>query len=732
MLEAGNPPKNNFLSILTAGIILGVLEITFSLAFTTPIFSGPFAEYLPRAIGVILFGAALAIGAVAFTSSSRISLVTPQDIPIVVIAAVAVAVSSELGSDVVSERAYFTVIAVMSMSALISALLMTGLGMARLGKIARFIPYPVVGGLLAGTGWLLTLLSIKMMADVPVSFAEIGNLLDNDVLVKWIPGLALAMILLLASRKHASPLALPLVLGGYFALYHLTLFAAGISIEEAKSENLLLDIDVDKLSIHQPVIFEFQSVDWSLVIEHIPVILSLCVLTCVVSMIQVSSIEVAIDEELDMNQELKANGLANTLTGIAGGLIAYHAVSSTLLAHKFGTASRWVAVVIIVVCLMPFFLNASFLGYFPVSLLAGIILYLGIDLLLEWIVKTRTRLPFSEYIVVLIIFLVSTYFGFPPAILCGLFLGAMLFVVRYSNFGVVESSFSGDQCRSGVMRTDLEENYLTSKSERMAMLKLKGFLFFGTSNSLFEYVKSFVENENRNAKWILFDFMDVPGIDTTAMMGLGRIRRLLSQMDISVFACNVSASDVDMVRRALGIAHSNANNEITGSADEGLERVENRILQDLDSDTQSKSISFSQLLSQEGWQDDEISLFYNYLVTRKLNDGDVLITAGSDDSAMYFIESGLLEVYATQQKKVMRLRGYTAGIVIGEMAIYSGSKRTADVIARGDAVVFELGQGKLNQIEHDHPHLAHKIHRLLGKNLALKIMDASRFSHIRK
>ena len=60
------------------------------------------------------------------------------------------------------------------------------LGRFRLGGLVRYLPYPVIGGFLAGTGWLLVRGSVGVMADVPLGFAMLGALASPEVAVRWL------------------------------------------------------------------------------------------------------------------------------------------------------------------------------------------------------------------------------------------------------------------------------------------------------------------------------------------------------------------------------------------------------------------------------------------------------------------------------------------------------------------------------------------------------------------
>jgi SulP family sulfate permease len=733
MITVSKQKSRTLFSILIAGMVLGALEITFVVAYTVPLFSGQLSEFLTQGIGLVLLGSIVSLTAVSALSSNKTTMSAPQDIPTVLLVVMTTSVvgihSSSTG---VTEVTFFTILAIMSSSALLTASVMLVMGFIKLGKVTRYIPYPVVGGLLAGTGWLLIVLSLEMMTNIRIGFSNVEAFFETEILVRWLPGLVIAVLLIWVQQGFKSPLAIPAVLLTGFIIYHVVLLSVGMSVEDAKDNGFLLDISGDKLSFGVSMLEVYEQADWNLVKTQIPVIISLCILASIVSLVQVSAIEVAVDKELEMDRELIANGFANTLVGLFGGIVSYHNISATVLAYRFKIISRLVGFFTAAVCFLPFLLGSSWLGYFPIPVLAGLILYLGIDFFHEWIVNAWRRLPVWEYAIVIVISAVSVNYDFPTAIVVGMICGAILFLVRYSHFGVAHKFISGSNCRSAMMRSELEEVFLSSKPNAMVMLQLKGFLFFGTSNNLYESIKLYVSHNNQALEILLLDFSDVPNIDSTAIMGLSRIRRLLDQKNITLLTTAVSEGDRKMVYRALIGDEQETSLKVTNSADAALEVGEDILLMSLSESEISELPSLRNNLHKENWGNDEIEKFYQYLDKIELKDGDYLIRIADNESDAFLIESGLLEVTHLRNGKNFRLRVYTPGMVVGEMAIYTRAPRTADVISKGEAIVYELTEHKITLMETEHPHIAIKLHKYFAKIMATKITDDMKLSNIRK
>jgi len=81
---------------------------------------------------------------------------------------------------------------------------------------------------------------------------------------------------------------------------------------------------------------------------------------------------------------------------------------------------------------------------------------------------------------------------------------------------------------------------------------------------------------------------------------------------------------------------------------------------------------------------------------------------------------------ATPEGTRMRLRTIRPGVVVGEVAMYSGAPRTADVVAETPSVVLRLGADALARLETSEPALAADVHRWLATTLSERLSDTVR------
>ena len=94
---------------------------------------------------------------------------------------------------------------------------------------------------------------------------------------------------------------------------------------------------------------------------------------------------------------------------------------------------------------------------------------------------------------------------------------------------------------------------------------------------------------------------------------------------------------------------------------------------------------------------------------------------------MFVLESGRLRVeWATSDGGRIRLNTVRPGVMVGEVALYTGLPRSADVIAEVPSVVLTLSRASIQRLEAEEPATAAALHRWLATTLAVRLTDAQR------
>ena len=206
-------------------------------------------------------------------------------------------------------RAFVTVVAATMVVTLLTGITFLVIGTFKLGNLIRFVPYPVVGGFLAGTGWLLLKGGIYVASGVEVHLGTIGPMFGWETLQHWLPALAFGVILFLAVRLVKKPLVIPIVLAVGLALFAIGMLVTGSSIDDARTGLWMLG-PYRSGWLWQPWTFRaLTGADWSAVLGQAAGIATVVFVAVIGVLFNVSGTEIVLHRDLDTNRELRDAGL---------------------------------------------------------------------------------------------------------------------------------------------------------------------------------------------------------------------------------------------------------------------------------------------------------------------------------------------------------------------------------------------------------------------------------------
>ena len=170
--------RANVLAALFVGFITGTNMIIIGNALGTIVFSGRLEPYRAAGIGLFLFSICVVCLVIAVTSGYRGALSSPPTAT--AMAMIAITSTIEARDDAL----LVTTIAALAIGAVSTGLCFLAIGRFRLANMMQFIPYPVAGGFLAGTGGILCLAGLSMMR-VPLDWQSLPALFEPLVMWNW-------------------------------------------------------------------------------------------------------------------------------------------------------------------------------------------------------------------------------------------------------------------------------------------------------------------------------------------------------------------------------------------------------------------------------------------------------------------------------------------------------------------------------------------------------------------
>src|SRR5262249_35787841 len=143
-------------------------------------------------------------------------------------------------------------------------------------------------------------------------------------------------------------------------------------------------------------------------------------------LLNATGLELATEEDLDLDRELRVSGLANVVAGVFGGVPGYLCLSESTLNYKAGGRTRVPGLVAAALCLLAVFAGTRALAHFPKPVLGGLLLFLGLSFLLETVYDAWFRLPRGEYLLVILILVVVVMVGFLEGVGVGIVVSSFL------------------------------------------------------------------------------------------------------------------------------------------------------------------------------------------------------------------------------------------------------------------------------------------------------------------
>jgi SulP family sulfate permease len=722
--------RKSVLPALTTALVTGFLSIVTCISYPAVIFSGPLEVYLTTGIGIGLVSAVVIGTAVVLTSTFPGCIGYSQSEPAVVIAIIAASMTSTLQGSQHAAQILPTLFAITIVSSAVCGVALLLLGRFRLGNLVRYIPFPVVGGFLAGCGWLLLKAGLSSMSGFRVDAGNWLSLFDVATLIKWGPGAAAGVLLWALQTKRSHVLNTPAVLIGSVAIFWLAAGFGGASADALRRTGWLLGPFPEGGGIWSPLQHTIAITDaaWELFPRHAVEFATLVLLTSIGALLNASSIEIAVRSDFDLNRDLRGIGVANLLCAMAGGLPGFQSLSASVLTNRLGTPVRLVGLTTAALCLATLLFGSTALLYVPKLVIGNILIYMAIGFLVDWLYLGYRRMQLPDYAVLVIVFVAVVTIGFVEAIGIGTVAGIVIFVLRYSKISITKNILSGSAYHSNVERAEPLRRFLQEHGDRIFILRLQGFIFFGTSNSLTAVVRSRLDDPDLPPlRYLVIDCRLVNGIDASAAASFTKLSQYADEKRFHIVFTGLSRTSADLLKREQVYEGMHPYVHAFPDLDRGLEWSENDLIQSHDHRHLLIAEAFQPRIRAMFPEMADAETFLRYFERADYGEGEILIAQGATSDEFYFVESGTVSItLETAGGQNIRLRTMGPGTIVGEIAFYLGEPRSASVVAVDPTRAYRLTKRRLEEMRRDHPDLASTLHEYMAKTLCAKLIDTNR------
>lgn len=720
--HAASPaPRPPLAAEVLAGIVASLVTIAHCLSFSALIFSGELRDGLAAGLWGFMLATALASLAAAFITTLPPVLAGPRNPAIAVMSVMAAGIAAEIiAAGGTGARAAQHVLAALSVATVLTGLVLWGLGAFRLGQIVRFVPYPVIAGFLAASGWLLITGGFKVATGRPLDLGALSIPTGSDAARLAIAVLFAGLVQLLRTRG-AGAAVLPMLFVGSTVLLDIVLWWMG----ERGGWFLTSSSQARPWS---PLGFSAADVDWRVIARAAVEILSIVAVTVIALLLDISSLEVQRRSSADMDAEFRNGGLLHLALAPLGGLSVGVALNPSRLIDELGGTTRLAGLAGGLAVGLVLLSGLDISALVPTPLLAGLVIYLGAGVISEALRTSPAGRSWTELGLTVAIMLAIVRLGYLTGVVLGIVGACLLFAVRYSRIEPIRRHVTRAEVSSPVERSPELKALLAHEGRRIHLFWVTGFVFFGSANRIYEEIRAKTgEGADGRRRWVVLDLTGVSGIDSSAVLSFVKLANWARTANVSLaLAGNLAAMKAELQELRLPALGEHVRRH--AGRNEALEWCEEELINAVHLQTAPDDMTtFAAWLALELGAEAGKRLLERYLERRPLAPGEVVCEQGMASNSIEFIAMGSVAVTFTDATgRKVRVRRMAGRTVVGEMGFFRHSPRAASVVAINATTVMVLSRARYEALTQEDPDLARALLEFVVRALADRVEHGNR------
>jgi SulP family sulfate permease len=367
----------------------------------------------------------------------------------------------------------------------------------------------------------------------------------------------------------------------------------------------------------------------------------------------------------------------------------------------------------------------------PISALAGILLVVAFRIF-DWrafrlLKHKETRF---DFMVIATVVVVAETVGLISAAATGVGLAIILFIRDQIRISVLRQRATLKEVSSKTYRLESEDAILQQHGDEAAVIDLYGNLFFGTTDHLF----SQLENDLHTQKWLLFDMRRVQSLDYTAThlftLMQDRLKERGGELLFSGMPSSLpSGQDLQRYMTDVGLLDGQNSIRIFESRDEGIEWMENRILEESGGlekpDEQTLDLKDIELLRE--MDDPTLFALQQCVHERSVRAGEAIFKVGDKGDEIFLIRRGIVNILLPLKSgKYHHLATFSRGDYFGEMAFLDCHQRSANAIAKIDCELYVLLRNEFNEQVYDNAVLGVRVFARIARAMSARLRQTDK------
>ena len=504
-----NYSKESFMADLMAGIIVGIVALPLAIAFG--IASGVSPEK-----GIIT--AIVAGFIISLLGGSKVQIGGPTGAFIVII----YGIIQEYG------------ISGLTVATLMAGVLLVLLGVFKLGAVIKFIPYPIIVGFTSGIA--VTIFTTQIADIFGLNFG--GEKVPGDFIGKWmiyfrhfdtvnwwnaiVSVVSVFIIAITPKFSKKIPGSLISIIVVTIAVYLMKTYG-GITCIDTIGDRFTIQSQLPDAVVPE--------LNWEAIKNLFPVAITIAVLGAIESLLSADGV---IGDRHDSNTELIAQGAANIIAPLFGGIPATGAIARTMTNINNGGKSPVAGIIHAVVLLLILLFLMPLAQYIPMACLAGVLVIVSYNMSGWRTFKALLKNPKSDVTVLLITFFLTVIFDLTVAIEVGLLIACVLFMKRVmetTDISVIKNEIDPNN------ESDLEvhEEHLMVP-EGVEVYEINGPYFFGIATKFEEIMSELGDRP----KVRIIRMRKVPFIDSTGIHNLTNLCEMSKKENIHIVLSGVN------------------------------------------------------------------------------------------------------------------------------------------------------------------------------------------------
>lgn len=614
--------------------------------------------------------------------------------------------------------------------ALLAGVFQVLFGVVGLGRLIKYMPFPVVSGYLSGVGMYIIASQTPKFLGLPqgvhfweslqipaawqwesmaVGAVTIAVMIYTTRLLRVIPAVIVALIagiLMYGALGMMDPFLFqpnnPLVIG-----------------ELGGSDGIDM---VQMLTKRFEVLRHFTLDDMKLLFFPALTLAALLSIDTLKTCIIVDSMTHSFHNS---NRELIAQGGGNVISSLVGGMPGSGMMGATMVNISSGATTRLSGFIEGIMAVIAFLLLGSFIAWIPVAALAAILIVIGFRMIDRHSIKLlKSRQTALDFFIIVSVAISALSISLIAAAGVGLALAIILYIVQQIGASVVYRHQDGTEARSKIVRSKDEEAVLQQNGVEFSVYELHGSLFFGTANQLYTMLREDLQTK----KYIIIDMKRVQTVDLTAAHILLQIKDILHDKDGYLLLCRLphklpTGEDVESYFNHVGLLKHLSPIMVFDDLDDAVEWAEDKIIKEsiIGSDSE-QTLELEDFDLFKGRKAETLDEIRSLVESRSYKKGEVIYSEGEGKGEIYLIRRGLVRIMLPYpDRNNVHLSTLGKNNFFGEFSFLEGAPHYTDTVAGADTDLYCISRESFEGFSIHHKKAAFHFMQSLATVLAERL-----------